>query len=147
VSKRSVKSSGRRRSKVGRRSRGGRVRPLLAIGACLLALSIVGALALFVTITHRFDGRLWQLPTRVYSDTLVLNPGRHVSPAELVERLERGGYARTEAAPRFPGQYRARGLSLELFVRGFRSADALVPARQVALEFQDGRRGRRSAGR
>jgi penicillin-binding protein 1B len=138
VSKRSAKS--KRRGRRGRRrGRGSRVGTVLAFAACLLALSLVGVLALYVTITHRFDGRLWQLPTRVYSDTLVLSVGQPVSLAELIERLERCGYARTTQALRAPGHFRPGTASLELYARAFRSAGSEVPARRLRLEFDEGK--------
>ena len=44
-----------------------------------------------VSLTRRFEGRLWMLPSRIYSDVLVLSPGDPLEARELARRLDRSG--------------------------------------------------------
>ena len=133
MSKRAAKTKrprGRRR-----KPRARRARLLLAVASCLLAASLVGVLALYVTVTHRFDGRLWKLPSRIYSDLLVLGPGAPMTPERLAARLDRCGYARTAELPTRPGQYRRRGSSIDLYRRAFATPTAEVEAERFHLRF------------
>ena len=61
--------------------------------------------------TVTFEGRLWTLPARVYSARMHVVPGESLDAESLVGRLDRCGYARVDAAPIRPGQYRRRGRS------------------------------------
>ena len=66
-----------------------------------LALSLAALLALlllffYVEVTTRFEGRLWDLPSHVYSARLALSPGDALTPGELTARLDRCGYAKQE---------------------------------------------------
>ena len=127
-----------KRKKRGRvAARRGRV--VLAAAACLMALVLVGSLALYVSVTHRFDGRLWRIPSQVYSDTLLLTPGANISRADLIARLERSGYARTTGPPKRPGQYRHRDTRLEIHARAFSAPSVKSPARRLVLEFEGDR--------
>lgn len=86
------------------------------VGSVLLAAAV---LFLYVEVTLRFDGRLWMLPARVYSDTLVLTPGRRASATQLVNRLDRCGFARRNDPPSRPGQYRRHGSVIDVYTRDF----------------------------
>lgn len=88
-----------------------------------------------VEVRRVFEGRLWDLPARVYSDRLVLFPGTPAGPAEIVRRLERSGFARVEGNPAAPGQYRRRGTRLDVWTRAFRGAGIEVPSRRARLRF------------
>ena len=46
-----------------------------------------------------FDGRRWDLPSRIYSDLYVLRPGEAVSVAELQAKLARLFYQQTDGGP------------------------------------------------
>ena len=58
-------------------------------------LIAAGLLYLHVSLTRRFEGRLWMLPSRIYSDALTVSSGDPLDPAVLTGRLDRSGYART----------------------------------------------------
>jgi len=105
----------------------------------LLAVTGVSAaallLGLYVSVTSRFDGRLWAIPSRVYSDVLPLAPGTPLGPADLVARLERSGYARTDERPRRAGQFTVRGSTVDVHLRGFSTPVLRQEARRVRVRF------------
>lgn len=105
--------------------------PAAVVGAILV-------LAVYTQITLTFEGRLWTLPARVYSASLHLVTGQVVDAAALSQRLDRTGYARIDAVPSRPGQYRRRAGSVDLYVRGFGGTNPPIAARRVVVSFADG---------
>ncbi len=94
--------------------------PILAVFGGLL-LSGVLMLGYFTArVVRRFDGRRWDLPSRIYSDLYVLRPGDAVSAAELQGRLARLYYQRVDSVPERPGRYRIERDSIEIHTRPFR---------------------------
>jgi penicillin-binding protein 1B len=110
---------------------------VFGLGVPLLVVALVVVLAVYTQITLTFEGRLWTLPARVYSAPLRLAPDRMIDPGALAARLDRCGYARVQATPSAPGQYRTRPTSVELYVRGFARGEHPVAARRVVLNFED----------
>jgi penicillin-binding protein 1B len=121
-----------------RSSRGGFLKRAAAL--LFLALVLLGAVAvyLWVEVGHRFEGRLWDFPSRVYSDRLVLAEGVAVSAEALARRLDRCGYARIEGAPGSPGQYRWRGDRLDANLRPLSGPWGDTPSRRAIVRFADG---------
>ena len=96
-----------------------RVPILLTAGALVLAiLGIVGYST--SVVVNRFEGRRWNLPSRIYSDLLALKTGDGGTPEKLTAKLDRLLYQRDPERPVRPGHYRRQGDSVELFTRGFR---------------------------
>jgi penicillin-binding protein 1B len=94
--------------------------PILGVfGGVLLAGVLV--LAYFTTrVVHRFDGRRWDLPSRIYSDLYVLRPGDAVSVAEIQAKLGRLYYQQIDAPPERPGRYRIDKDAIDIHTRPFR---------------------------
>ena len=130
---RARKRNGRRK----RQTRGRRLLPRLGIVAFVVVLA--GLLYLHVALTRRFEGRLWLLPSRIYSDVLLLTPGDALDGAELAGRLDRSGYARTPGEPRRPGQYRHESSTLDVHLRAFEAAGHSAETRRLRLRFRGGR--------
>jgi penicillin-binding protein 1B len=96
-----------------------RIPILVVFGGLLLAGVLV--LAYFTTrVVARFDGRRWDLPSRIYSDLYVLRPGDAMSVAELQARLARLYYQATAESPEQPGRYRIEKDAIEIHRRPFR---------------------------
>ena len=94
--------------------------PILAVFGSLLLAGVL-VLGYFTTrVTARFDGRRWDLPSRIYSDLYVLRPGDAVSVAELQAKLARLYYQETSEAPERPGRYRIDKDAIEIHTRPFR---------------------------
>ena len=97
-------------------------------------------LYLYVEVTTRFEGRLWDLPSHVYSARLALAPGDALTPSELTGRLDRCGYGRVEGRGALrAGQYRRRGDQLEVHRRAWPAAVNPISDLALVLNFEDGR--------
>ena len=115
----------------------------LRVAAAIAATLLVAAggifLHLYVTITGRFDGRLWLIPSRVWSDTLVLARGASLSADEFEARLLRSGYAKAETAPARPGGFSRHGATLDVWLREFASPTVRVDKARVEVRFSGDR--------
>jgi len=137
-----ARTTGNRRKR--RRSRRSRVRSAsrrrwLALCAVLLVAALALWLHLDVSVTSRFDGRLWSTPARVYSDVLTLERGARAETAAIVARLDRSGYARAASAPTRPGQYLNDGASIDLYRRAFETPVGSAAAERASLRIVGGR--------
>jgi len=131
------KKPARRRRR--RKPRAGRLRGLVTFAVVAFVAAFALWLHLDVSVTSRFDGRLWARPSRIYSDRLVLEAAAQGSPATVSERLDRCGYARTAGVPTRPGQYRLQGSSVELFLRAFDTPLTQGAARRATVRFSGDR--------
>jgi len=133
----------RSRRKTGRGKRSGRFRgwfrrlaPFFVIAAVISAGVF---LYLYVEVTHRFENRLWDFPSGIYSASLSLSPGERFDPDALVRRLDRCGYGRSAKEPVRPGQYRRTDRALEVCLRPFQAPSADFGVRWRRIRFREGR--------
>ncbi|MCY3840653.1 MAG: penicillin-binding protein 1B, partial [Gammaproteobacteria bacterium] len=110
----------------------------------VFTLSAIGVAAyLFVLdreITHRFEGRRWSLPARVYAAPLAIYAGLAMSPNELVRELRRLGYREARNRGELGmGRYLVSGDRVRATLRPFRFADGERPALPVEVRFAAGR--------
>src|SRR5262245_41459387 len=89
---------------------------LTQLVAPIAACGLLAFLYVYVEVTSRFEGQIWKLPSRVYSDRLLVHPEDQVSQAALVRRLVRCGYAASNAPPARPGEYRKTATTLDVFL-------------------------------
>ena len=125
-----------------KKKRRGKIRWLGCSG--LLLTIAVGALAIWVLlldreITRTFEGRLWAIPSRVYSAPLSLRLGAAVALPEIQGRLDRGGYTRVTTTPAVPGLYRLSGATVEIYTREFPFPGNPWPRRRLRLAIREGR--------
>jgi penicillin-binding protein 1B len=129
---RKKKKSGRRRR---RARRPGRLRLLASL---LLVVAVVAAAAFiyaYVEIRSRFEGRLWALPSRVYSAPVALGRGATLPREALVRQLDRLGYGALDPEAPIPGRYRVVGATLDVYLRAFDVAGERFDARRVSLRY------------
>ena len=138
-------SARRKRTKKSPR-RGGRVAAGLLVFGLVLLVALLGyGVWLDRVIRTQFEGKRWALPARIYARPLELYPDLRLSPAELVQELERLGYQKTARLER-PGSFnRKDSATVEVYVRGFRFWDGSEPTRKVRLAFSGDRLQRVSA--
>ncbi len=115
-----------------------RVPILVGFGSLLLAGVI--ALGYFTTrVVARFDGRRWNLPSRIYSDLYTLRPGDAASIPVLCAKLGRLFYQESDGPPERPGHFRREKDALEIHTRGFRYPGRTFPGARVRIVVGSGR--------
>lgn len=138
-----------RRSKTGARKRKGkrrkkgvrgrRFRLYRGLGVTLAVVATVGFLYIYVSVTSRFGDSTWPIPSRVYSDVLVLEPGTVISSDEFAQRLTDSGYAKTPGRPSRAGQFRYSGETVEVHLREFDAPRQAADIGRYSVSFRDGR--------
>lgn len=98
-----------------------------AIAVLFLALFISVASFVgwaFVTVTTRFDSsRMWDLPSRIYSDATPIVPGQSYPRKLLEPKLNYLDYHAVDHGPARPGEYRYVGDDLEIYLQDFEYPD------------------------
>ncbi|MDL0432475.1 penicillin-binding protein 1B [Marinobacter sp. TBZ242] len=98
------------------------------IGVVLLAGWMV---YLDAVVTSRFEGRRFEVPSRVYARPLELYDGASVSSGALQRELELSGYRAGDGSR--AGTYRRNGGHFNISTRGFLFTDGLEPRRRLSL--------------
>lgn len=75
-------------------------------------------------IETRFSGRRWSIPSRVFSDIMILYPGQTIDLALLHEKLRHLGYREGAHKPERKGECRISRSTIELFLN-----DLEIPSR------------------
>jgi len=72
-------------------------------------------------VSAKFEGRKWQFPSKIYSDTYLLYAGMNVRSEELWEKLRRLGYRESRNGPSSKGEYRflKKESLLEIYLHDF----------------------------
>ena len=113
-----------------------RVRWIWWAAAALAAGYVV---SLYVTVTSRFEGPHWKVPSTVYAEPATIYPGMDVSAHHIHDRLLRLGYGPVTAAPKRPGEFRWTEERLELYLQDFAYPDHAVEGFPVAADLRDHR--------
>lgn len=110
---------------------------LLALGVCLFGGLIVVAYVTSV-VAMRFEGRRWSLPSRIYSDVLVIRSGDGGTAERLAAKLERLLYQRSSDPPVRAGHFRVSGDVVELHTRDFFYPGRLFRGSPARIEYRNG---------
>jgi penicillin-binding protein 1B len=92
---------------------------LLGSLAVLLAAGLVVVAYFTHVVVSRFDGRRWSLPSRIYSDLVVLRVGDSGTPERLARKLERLLYQEDSDRPARAGWFRREANAVEVWPRDF----------------------------
>ena len=98
---------------------------------------VVGVVYLDIQVTQRFEGRIWQLPARVYARPLELYAGKQISAQQLLHELRVLNYAKLDATPQQPGQYSQAGQQFEIISRDFEFWDGYERSRSIRLDISN----------
>jgi penicillin-binding protein 1B len=110
---------------------------LLAFGV-LLGLLVPWGIYLDYQVRSEFEGRKWDLPSRVYARPLELYPGARLSRLDLEQELRAAGYHVSAAAAK-PGSYHFSGDRVDINRRAFRFPEGAEESLRVQLTLADGR--------
>jgi len=102
----------------GRRWSGGLWRFLLLSGGVLIGLLVPWVAYLNYQVTTEFEGRKWDLPSRVYARALDIYPGALLSLPDLELELKMSAYRRGDSAST-PGLYSVSGNTVNVYRRPF----------------------------
>nr|WP_227515388.1 penicillin-binding protein 1B [Marinobacter salinus] len=98
------------------------------IGLVLLAGWVI---YLDAVVTSRFEGRRFEVPSRVYARPLELYDGAGISSGALERELKLAGFRKGDGAR--AGSYRRNGGHFVISTRGFRFPDGDEPRRRLSL--------------
>ena len=110
----------------------------LKLVVVLVVLFVFLFLWVDATVTTKFSGKKWQLPSHVYARPLELYEGKALHPDDFAYELEQLGYEFTEEINK-PGLVFRKGLQFHLKTRGFAFTDTVETEKEIWLTFSDGR--------
>ena len=126
-----------------RRSKKVSLKRLLVFTTLGLVVVITG-LALYMwhlstVIDKRFSARRWSMPSRVYSDSMLLYPGQSINLKLFYEKLNHLDYRDVLKKPELKGEMYGKGSSLDIYLH-----DLATPSKQregfpVRIVFSDNR--------
>ncbi len=102
--------------------------------AVLIPFVLLASVYVDSLVRHKFEGRKWTIPAKVYAKPLELYPGQPFSAKGMTDALTLLGYQSASAA-NTAGQYRLTGSSVEMHTRGFAFADQPEKPRWIKLDF------------
>lgn len=88
-------------------------------------------------ITHRFEGRIWQLPAHVYARPLELFVGKSISVKQTLFELDYLNYQKVEKLPQKTAQYRHWDNNFEIKTRDFIFWDGNEKSHTIRVTIED----------
>ncbi len=141
MSKRKKKTTARRKKTNRKQARGwiGKIWRLgLLLAGVFLGLMVPWVIYLNYQVTTEFEGRKWDLPSRVYARALDIYPTALLSRGNLELELQAAGY-RAGKNPSRPGLYSISGPTVEIHRRPFRFPDGEEDSIRFRVNFSGDR--------
>lgn len=137
------KSKSARRKSTARkpaRKKPGLMRRLFRLGLLLtglgIGLSVPWVIWLDLQIRDEFEGRIWDVPSRVYARPLSIYNGKSISRESLLFELEAAGY-RQAAKAGAPGTYHENNNRFDITTRAFVFDDGHQPAIRFRVQLNN----------
>lgn len=115
-----------------------RIRLGVAVGSVVVLVGVVYCFHLVSLITKHFEGRRWDIPSRIYSDVFALYPGLDLQNSGFFDRLERLSYLEVDRPVENPGEFFEDEDKVEVYFQSFEYPSGTVPARPVRFYLRDG---------
>ena len=112
-------------------------RLLMLFVGLAIGLSVPWVIWLDIQVRDEFEGRAWDVPSRVYARPLSLYSGKSISKESLLLELKASGY-RAVARASTPGSYSVNGNSFDINRRAFIFEDGSEPANRFRLQLNGG---------
>jgi penicillin-binding protein 1B len=109
---------------------------MLLVGLAI-GLAIPWTIWLDLQVRDEFEGRLWDVPSRVYARPLSIYNDKPMSRDTLLAELNAAGYRQSNQAAE-PGSFSGKGDSFEVNRRAFQFDDGAEPATQFRFRLQGG---------
>ena len=106
------------------------------IASCFVFLLVYLAY-LDVKIVDRFEGRIWQLPAKVYARSLELYEGKTIDAQQIEFELKLLGYTATDSMPAHSGQFFRWRNHYDIYLRAHQYLDTAEPSRLVRITLSD----------
>ncbi len=111
----------------------------------VLVISLLAVLACFGIysyfswkIEQRFSGRLWSIPSYVFSDSLLVFAGQKISIKTLCTMLRNRLYMKVSTEPERPGEFLVEGNKVKVWFRNFDFPGRSISGGKVIFEFSSG---------
>ncbi|MDX1757617.1 MAG: penicillin-binding protein 1B [Marinobacter sp.] len=100
---------------------------------CLVGIVVLAGWMVYLdaVVTSRFEGRRFEVPSRVYARPLELYDGASISVGGLRRELELAGYRQGDG--RRPGTFQQSSNRFVISTRGFAFSDGVEPRRRLSL--------------
>jgi len=108
-------------------------RLLMLLAGLGLGLGIPWVVWLDMQVRDEFEGRIWDIPSRVYARPLSLYSGQFITRQSLLTELKAAGY-RQVPTPAAAGTYSVNGNSFDIHRRAFTFEDGAEPAMRFRLQ-------------
>ena len=86
-------------------------------------ITLVYCYTLSNQIEKRFSARKWSIPSKVYSDTLLLYPGQQFQKAAILDKLVRLGYHQVSHIPKNKGEYTHDKKTLTVYLHDLKTPE------------------------
>jgi penicillin-binding protein 1B len=100
-----------------------------------IGLSVPWAIWLDIQVRDEFEGRVWDVPSRVYARPLSIYTGKSISKDALLLELKAAGYRQTKSSSG-PGTYSINGGSFDINRRAFIFEDGSEPAIRFNMQLR-----------
>jgi len=111
---------------------------MIALGSIFFLFCLIYYFHFVSLITRHFEGRRWDIPSRIYSDAFTLFPGLDLKASGFFDRLQRLSYVSVDRTIENPGEYFQGPESLEVYFQSFEYPSGTVPARPIRFELLNG---------
>jgi penicillin-binding protein 1B len=111
---------------------------LAAAGVAVVVGLLAWGVVLERQITAKWEGRKWNIPSRIYSDAYLLHPGRRLDSADFEARLERLGYLEQAGGVDEPGEFAEGDGTWLVYLHAFSYPDGSNPAYPVRIDTSGG---------
>jgi len=112
---------------------------IILILLLLMSLLIFGVYSYFsFKVEKRFSGRLWSIPSYIFSETVILYTGQKIDVEDLAQMLNTRLYRQVRTRPTCPGEYHIAGSRIDVWFRRFDFPGKLIPSCRVSFYFSNG---------
>lgn len=110
---------------------------LLFSAICLFVLFSVYTVYLSLKIENRFSGRRWNIPSKVYSDKMLIFPGQKMNRDYFKKKLIRLGYKELDTKNIEKGEFFFGETTIDVFLKDIILSDFVRSAFPVQIEFYE----------